>query len=449
MKKILALVLCVIMVATCFAACNKEETNDLANAVAYLENMYQTGSKTEPMNLGVDKDVLSVVTVDGVSYTVEWSVNVTEGTADSVKIAESATPNCVTIDVPDLTETDILFTAVATVKDAEGNTASAEFKFKVKGIELDDGSNDTDDTGNNTDDTSNNTDGTSNGTTTTTGGNKTNNKPTTTTTAGTTELKLVTDQAKILKDAFALGKNKTTPYIAQLTGKVMSIDKEYNEQYGSVTVTIMVGDKRIKCYNMKGTGTNLVKAGDTITVRGVIKNFYYDESDSNGTVEFTWDEASQTEVVMTKRVAGVVEDKKLSIVDNPVAGTAYKFGLEQTVKGETYYAVGGMSGYYMATATSSSVAVDVYLENTTGGYYLYAMVNGKKQYMNMVVKGKYVNAVYSDTAQCVYTYDASLKTMVTSINDSTYAFGTYDNYVTIGTADIVKHPDNYFCHFYK
>ena len=54
MKKILALVLCVIMVATCFAACNKEETNDLANAVAYLENMYQTGSKTEPMNLGVD-----------------------------------------------------------------------------------------------------------------------------------------------------------------------------------------------------------------------------------------------------------------------------------------------------------------------------------------------------------------------------------------------------------
>ncbi len=447
MKKILALVLCVIMVATCFAACNKEETNDLANAVAYLENMYQTGSKTEPMNLGVDKDVLSVVTVDGVSYTVEWSVNVTEGTADSVKIAESATPNCVTIDIPDLTETDILFTAVATVKDAEGNTASAEFKFKVKGIKLADGDI-TDDTGNNTDDTGNNTDDTSNGTTTTTtGGNKTNNN--TTTTTGTPELSLVTDQAKILKDAFALGKNKTTPYIAQLTGKVMSIDKEYNEQYGSVTVTIMVADKRIKCYNMKGTGTNLVKAGDTITVRGVIKNFYYDESDSNGTVEFTWDEASQTEVVMTKRVAGVVEDKKLSIVDNPVVGTAYKFGLEQTVKGETYYAVGGMSGYYMATATSSSVAIDVYLENTTGGYYLYAMVNGKKQYMNMEVSGKYVNAVYSDTAKCVYTYDTSLKTLVTSINDSTYAFGTYDNYVTIGTSDIVKHPDNYFCHFYK
>lgn len=445
MKKILALVLCVIMVGTCFAACNKEESNDLANAAAYLENMYQTGSKSEPMTLGVDKDVLSVVTVDGVSYTVEWSVNVTEGTADSIKIAESATPNCVTIDIPDLTETDILFTAVATVKDTEGNTASAEFQFKVKGIKLADGDI-TDDTttGNVTDDTTGNvTDDTGSGTTTTT------KKPTTTTTAGVTELSLVTDQAKILKDAFALGKNKTTPYIAQLTGTVMSIDKEYNEQYGSVTVTIMVSDKRIKCYNMKGTGTNLVKAGDTITVRGVIKNFYYDESDSSGTVEFTWDEASQTEVVMTKRVAGVVEDKKLTIVDNPVAGTAYKFGLEQTVKGETYYAVGGMSGYYMATATSSSVAVDVYLENTTGGYYLYAMVNGKKQYMNMEVSGKYVNAVYSDTAKCVYTYDTSLKTLVTSINDSTYAFGTYDNYVTIGTADIVKHPDNYFCHFYK
>ena len=540
MKRIIALALCVLMLLTCMVGC-KKNNSDLVNAKDYIVNMYQTGSKDEPMLLGVDKEVLTVVTVDSVAYNVEWAVSITQGAADSVKISESETENTVLIDIPDLPEEDILFTAIATVKDKKDKTETAEFKYKVKGIAVDNGTDDVAkilndayaleqgkkmdkevtltgkvtsvDTpysaqyknvtvtitidgfadkpikcfrlaGNGVDtlavgDTVTVTGtivnyqgtiefdagctanaivkgdagsaGTESTPTGTTPGNPTTSTPSGTTTPSTpssTELKLVTDAAKIVKDAFALGKNETTPYIAQLTGKVISIDKEYNEQYGSVSVYISVEGKNILCYNMKGTGTNKVKPGDTITVRGVIKNFYYDVNDASGKVEFTYDQASGTEVVMTKLVAGQEETKTLTIVDTPVVGTAYKFGFFQTKKNATYYAIGGMTGYYMMTSTSPAGAIDVYIENANGGYYLYAMINGKKQYMNMETSGTHVNAVYRDNAVTVYTYDAEKKTLVyTTDVKGECAFGTYGDYTTIGTSQTSK--DGYYCHFYK
>ena len=559
MKKIIALALSVLMILTCFVGCKGKSNEDLANAVAYLENMYQTGSKDEPMVLGVDKDVLSVVTVDGVSYAVEWAVTVTEGASDAVKISESDTENCVKIDIPDMPEEDILFTATATVKDEKENAEVAEFSFKVKGIEvavdveqvlndayaLEEGAKmegevtltgkitsidtpydagyknvtvtiviegyddkpikcyrlagegaDTLAVGDTitvtgiianykgtiefeqgcavkeivkadgtTTSTPSGTTSTPSGTTSTpttstpTTSTPTTSTPTTSTPSGSGELKLVTDQAKILKDAFALGKNETTPYIAQLTGKAIDNAKPVNNKPG-YSVTIQVDGKNILCYNMTGTGVDKVKAGDTITVRGVIKNFYY-EDDTTGKVEFTWDQASQVEVIMVSRVAGTEVEKKLTIVDNPVVGTAYKFGFVSTdaQNAGTYYAVGGMDGYYMKTTTSSVAAIDVYLENATGGYYLYTMIDGKKQYMTLETSAnkEHVNAVYKNTPGAVFKYDADKKTLVTTLSkkdkttgeivEAVYAFGTYSYYITIGSTDTSK--TGYECHFYK
>ncbi|MBR6503230.1 MAG: hypothetical protein IKT42_07310 [Clostridia bacterium] len=559
MKKIIALALSLLMILTCLAGCGEDEVaGNLDSAIAFLDNMYQTGKKDEPMLLGASKDVLTVVTVDGVSYNVEWSIEVTEGDKDAVKIVESDTKNCVKIEIPYDNTADILFTAIATIKDGE-ETATANYKFKVKGLEIAEDAADVESILNDayalaeggkmeeevtligkitaidtpysadyknvtvtiaiegfedkpikcyrlagdgaeglavgdtitvtgiiinykgtvefeqgctlkavvkadgtTTETPSGTTSTPAGTTSTPSG--TTSKPSGTTstpsgntssnTSGSTSLKLVTDKAKILKDAFALGRNETTPYIAQLEGKVISIDKEYNEQYGSICCTISVDNKNIKCWNMKGDDTSKLKIGDTITVRGVIKNFFYDDADTAGDVEFTYDDASQTEVVMIKRVAGKEENKALSIVDTPVAGTAYKFGFVSTssTKGGTYYAVGGMNGYYMATTTSASVAIDVYVENTTGGFYLYTKdSSGKKLYMNMEISGTHVNAVYRDKASTVYTYNSTLKTLVTTLvkdgENKEYAFGTYNDYVTIGTTQTSK--DSYFCHFYK
>ena len=565
MKKIIALALAVLMLLTCLVGCKGKVNENLAAAVEYLETMYEDATKEEPAVLSVDKDVLSVVTVDGVAYNVEWAVTVTEGASDSVKISESETNNCVTIDIPDMPEEDILFTATATVKDEKDNSATAEFSFKVKGIELaeddadveailndayaleegkkmdsevtltgkitsvdtpysadyknvtvtivmegfddkpikcyrlagegadtlavgdiitvtgiianykgtiefeqgcvlksvtkgdgetttDNNSNNNNNNNNNNSNNNNNNNNNSNNNNNNNNSNNNNNNNNNT----TTPLKLVTDQAKILKDAFALGKNETTPYIAELTGEAIDDAQKVNNKDG-YTVTIKVDGKNIVCYNMIGKDAALVKGGDKITVRGVIKNFFYDENDEYGKVEFTWDSASQTEVTLVKRVAGTAS-KTLSIVDNPVAGTAYKFAFVSTdsTKAGTYYAAGGMgtgsAKYYMATTTSSSAAIDVYLENTNGGFYLYTKdENGKKLYMNMEVSGTHVNAVYRDNAATVYTYNAEKKTLVSTVvkegESIEYAFGTYSYYTTIGTTQTSK--DRYFCHFYK
>ncbi len=690
MKKVLSIALILALALSLFAGCKDGgedvATSALGDAKAYLEEMYQTGEKNEVMVLDRDKEVLSVVTIDGVTYPVEWSITVTEGASDAVKIGTTDTANHVIIDLPDTAETDILFTAVATVKDAEGKTEAATFSYKMictlgdlefldKAYALNDGEklsgtpsltgdivevktpwdeatqsitivmqvgeatdklvqcldlkgdyvdglvvgdnicvqgvlgkvdgivgfesgctlvyvnkadgsdpsasdNTTDSTTMEGDSTTldegasnitdnnatqgGNNNATQGGNKTTQGGNKTttkNNQGGNKTTANSTPTKLsvVKDKAKILKDAFALGENECTPYIAELTGKVLQTEA-YNEKYGSVTVTIDVDGKTIECYQMKGNGCDKVKAGDTLTVRGVIKNYFY-EGATKGKVEFAWHEASGTEVQlvklvsvaaqdlstpekilaaakklkngeslqkdvtltgevldvetaysaeydnitvnirvngtdikcyrmkgngidkiqpgdkvtvmgkiknfngiiefdtgcqMTKRVAGTNNNKKLSVVESPKAGVAYKFGMVQpnANKDAVYYLKGDMSGFYMATSSNSAAAVDVYLEETSGGYYLYAMVGGKKQYINMVLSsdGAHVNGAYESTAKTVYTYDTSAKTLVAEMtkNGETapYWFGTRNDksYTTVGPC--ATEYDGFYCQFY-
>ena len=61
--------------------------------------------------------------------------------------------------------------------------------------------------------------------------------------------------------------------IYTLTGEIISIDKAYNEQYKDVTVSIQIGDKVFKCYQLKGEGTDVIKVGDVITVSGEIQKY--------------------------------------------------------------------------------------------------------------------------------------------------------------------------------
>ena len=409
MKKVLSIALVLVLALSLFAGCKGKET-PLTDAVAYLEGMYQTGEKGEVMPIDADKDVVASVAIDGVSYVVEWSINITEGAADSVKISESSTENCVMIDLPEVAETDILFSAIATVKDAEGNSESATFSYKMactlgdldildKAYALADGeklsgtpslTGDIVEVKTPYDATAKNitvviqvgdkadqliqcvglqgdyvdglvvgdnicvtgvlgknggvvgfesgctlvyvnkADGSTPGTTTgviggetitnadgsvvtTTGNNGGNgganngttgggNKTTGTTKPTTVTLKLETSESKILADIEKLEKNACTPYIAQLTGKVQTLSPTADdEQYGSMTLTFRVGDQNIKCYKMKGDQVKDVAPGDTITVKGVIKN-YWSETATKGTIEFYWHAESGTEVTLVKLV---------------------------------------------------------------------------------------------------------------------------------------------------
>ena len=138
MKKLISVVLLLAMVLGLFAGCgkDKEASAGLQSAAEYLTSMYQTAGKDEAIIITADLDVLSSVVIDGVSYGVEWTVAVTQGAADSVTVAESKQDNHVKLDIPLHSGEDILFTATATVSDAEGNSLDAVFNYMVEGVVL-------------------------------------------------------------------------------------------------------------------------------------------------------------------------------------------------------------------------------------------------------------------------------------------------------------------------
>ena len=136
-------------------------------------------------------------------------------------------------------------------------------------------------------------------------------------------------------------------------------------------------------------------------------------------------------------------------VVTPVAGTAYKFGMVQSNAGKTVYLAGGMSGYYMATTEDVNAAIDVYLEETDSGYYLYTLnADGSKLYINMVVSGTHVNGAYEAAASTVYTIDADRKSIVATVNDELYHFGTRNDntYLTVGPCKVSY--NGFDCQFY-
>ena len=102
------------------------------------------------------------------------------------------------------------------------------------------------------------------------------------TSGGGAAVKVETDPGKIIDAAYALAENTELAYDAELTGKVTTINTGYDANYQNISVTIAVTgreSKPILCYRLKGAGVDKICAGDTITVKGRLKNY-------NGTVEF-------------------------------------------------------------------------------------------------------------------------------------------------------------------
>ena len=242
MKRLISLLLLLTMLVSVFAGCASDNggddtTNpsgnnaesDLPSAKAYLVNMYQTGGKNDVMTLTKDLDVLSVVVVGGVSYTVEWAVSITAGASDSVKIGTSSKENHVLLDINETPADEIQFTATATIKDAAGQSETASFKYKVAASA----------------------------------------------TAGMTD-------EQIVEMAYGLAEGEIMDGSSTLTGEIKMIKTAYDASFQNITVIIQIGDlsdKRIECYRMTGAGCENLAIGDTITVTGVLKNY-------NGTIEF-------------------------------------------------------------------------------------------------------------------------------------------------------------------
>ena len=150
------------------------------------------------------------------------------------------------------------------------------------------------------------------------------------------------------------------------------------------------------------------------------------------------DTEGKTESVSFSYKIEAVAPSGPSFVDSPKAGTAYKFALQQNELGKTLYFTGEMSGYYLATTEDPAAAVDVKLEETTGGFHITFTKDGAKKYINIVprdtdaAKG---NANVADAPTCVYTWDTERKTMVTKIGDHTFYLGTYGTYNTFSVSN--------------
>ncbi len=263
------------------------------------------------------------------------------------------------------------------------------------------------------------------------------------------------DSTLSIADAIALGKSKAPTVYTEGKYYVEGTVKEIqNDQYGNLVITDGTNDLLIYGTYSEDGKTRFDKlatkpaVGDKIKVYGVIGNYNNNPQMKNG-----WIIGANAGEGGDTPVAPSVSTE---LVEAPVVGTAYKFGMLQPNKdNKIFFANGEMvSTYYFGTTENAAAAIDVYLEETTGGYYLYCMKGDAKTYINMKVSGTHVNAVYEATASTVYTLDATLKTLVADITvaedtakSGQYAFGNYGTYTSISTFNVTK-ADSFACKFY-
>ena len=122
MKKLISILLLAAMCLTMFVACKGEDPG-LAEAGDYLFALYNKDPKATP----ADYDVVGMIKVGEKTYTVEWSVNVTEG----VTVKTSEKTGFVTIDVNEKTTEVISYTLTATIKGDKGATVVKSFEREV------------------------------------------------------------------------------------------------------------------------------------------------------------------------------------------------------------------------------------------------------------------------------------------------------------------------------
>lgn len=121
----------------------------------------------------------------------------------------------------------------------------------------------------------------------------------------------------------------------------------------------------------------------------------------------------------------------------PDEGEAFILGLYQPNKKANYYFTGSMSGYYFATTTNAyaSSVVQMFIEETNGGFYLYFVKNNAKNYLYVQVSGKHLNPKYSTSTKGVWTFDQVTGAFVTKVSGKTMYLGTYNNFVTISASE--------------
>ena len=420
MKKLLAMLVLVALVMTaCFASAETASDPYMGNARAYLRAMY----KNSPVTTTVDYDVVGVVTIADTTYPITWSVD-----TDAVKIIINDN-GMVTIDVNEKSPEEVAYVLTATITSpVSGETVAVPFKHTVPAIA----------------------------------------------TTGVIYVEMP-EVGKAYK--FALNQNSLTPpatlyltgemsgnYLATTTNILKAVDVYIEETDGGYYVYFNAGEAK-KYVNI----TTYTKDD------GSLKNTQKIEDAPS--VPYTWDAERGTMVadlgdlgkfylgtygtyntISTSNVSYIADVTKIGAsqfpagfatmvpekVEAPEVGKAYVFALQQNglETPATLYLTGEMSGNYIATSTALNDAAPVYLEQAEGGYYLYCLKDGVKNYINITTytkdDGSLKNTQKIEAAPSVpYTWDAERCTLVADLGDlGKYYLGTYGTYTTISTSNV-------------
>ena len=409
---------------TCVAFAQTATDPYMTNARSYLRTMY----KASPEVTAVDYDVVSAVNIGGTSYAITWTVD-----SDAVKIVAND-KGMVTIDVPEKSAVEILYVLTGTITSpSSGETTAVTFKHKVPAV-------------------------------------------------ATTGVVYVETPEVGKAYKFALNQNNLTPpatlyltgemsgnYLATTTNVLDAVDVYLEETEGGYYIYFNAGEAK-KYVNI----TTYTKDD------GSLKNTQKIEDAPS--VPYTWDAERGTMVadlgdlgkfylgtyntyntISTSNVSYIADVTKIGAsqfpagfatvipeqVEAPEVGKAYVFALQQNglATPATLYLTGEMSGNYLATSTSLSDAVAVYLEQAEGGYYLYCLKDGVKSYINITTyakdDGSLKNTQKIEAAPSVpYTWDAERCTLVADLGDlGKYYLGTYNTYTTISTSNVTYIAD--------
>ena len=443
MKKFISIALLLAMVLGVFAGCVQPEAeteattqpqvidpmdDPLQSAVAYLKNMYDTASKDQDNKLTADKELLPAVTIDGISYPITWTIDVTAGPVDAIVIADGAAAGTKKIDIVTQPEEEVRFTLVGVISDADGKTATIEIRYyspAVEKVEVPTGKKVviylasagqymtgidylyTSSSGSQKHQLCLTT-------------NKVEAVALTVQTNADGSVTFVTDNGMYLFcDAtnvmFVAEQSDNTKFLLEGTEGGQLI-KCAIANYNGKPQYLEVYNNYMTCYGISETSNLAIYTFELQDAEG-----------ANGTV-------GSGEVKPDPDPDPVVE-AQLPEVTNPVEGTAYKFGMIQVTNGTTVYITGEVTDRYLVTTTDKDAAADVFVEAAEGGYKFYIVVDGAKLYIAIYDNdaGKRSVGFFADGN--VFKFNAECGNWYTTHADKECYLGSYNNFETVSVSD--------------
>ena len=431
MKRILSFVLVLVMSLGLLAGCGEPvptttaKGSGLEDAAAYLHAMYKANDGTACFN---DWIIVSVVAIDGVTYPVSWKLEVTAGDAEAVTMKDNGNKTFTVSVVNKQPAEQVDFTLTATVSDASGATKTVTFKRYIKAVEQ---------------------------------------------AAGETTVTMVTApevgkayklgmlQGNLSQNLYITGNTANKDYYLETVeaiedgmdvyleaaegGYYVYFTKDgvktyidiYANDGGYVNIRLTDAPSAVFVWNTEyNTLTTSVTVGETT------EDYYMGTYKEYNTVS-----ASKLSYAATSFPANLwaVEQKavKVEAVTTPVAGTAYKMGMLQGNLSQSLYITGNTANkdYYLETTEVVADAIDVYLEETEGGFYIYFTKDGVKTYIDIYANdGGYVNIRLTDAPSAVFVWNTEYNTLTTSVTvgetTEDYYMGTYKEYNTVSASKL-------------